>query len=352
MHAAPGEPMRYHCYLEGEPTLDSYRLSHRPWDNYSPVFLCPFLVLTSESGKMYNLMRGIQGQRKGEAQNYGTYLLDGKLDQQCRLHFPFSELPVAEPYRVTESADAVIYAADHFRLEFGVSNYRWVEGAGRADIRATRLGQVATFWIPVQQGYDHPQMLRSHLGKATGTIDGEAVEGLFMLDYIYSRPDAMWTEMGMLTKLHHLWMNWLVEYEDGSYEGGYAWRSRPGTGFAAAHHVKDGVSTARTDAELTTQSTARGTISHVSLRLGSEVSVELEQYGSTDWPLHTCGIVKATSRGKRIRKSWNYTEYFPLNWWSVANYMRAHRDLYGKYPSFQRMMENGKVIDDVLVFEK
>jgi hypothetical protein len=29
--------------------------------------------------------------------------------------------------------------------------------------------------------------------------DGEPVEGLFMLDYIYSRPDAMWTEMGVST---------------------------------------------------------------------------------------------------------------------------------------------------------
>jgi pimeloyl-ACP methyl ester carboxylesterase len=28
--------------------------------------------------------------------------------------------------------------------------------------------------------------------------------------------------MGMLTKLHNVWMNWLVEYEDGSYEGGLA----------------------------------------------------------------------------------------------------------------------------------
>jgi hypothetical protein len=63
-------------------------------------------------------------------------------------------------------------------------------------------------------------MLRSHLGKATGTLDGEPVEGLFMLDYIYSRPDAMWTEIGMLTKLHKVWLNWLVEYDDGGYEGG------------------------------------------------------------------------------------------------------------------------------------
>ena len=100
-----------------------------------------------------------------------------------------------------------------------------------ADLDVRRLGQVCTFWVPEQPGYDHPQMLRSHLGVATGTIDGDPVQGLFMLDYIYSMPGAMWTEMGMLTKLHNLWLNWLVEYEDGGYEGGYAWRGRPGTGF-------------------------------------------------------------------------------------------------------------------------
>lgn len=344
--------MRYHCYLEGEPTLDSYRLSHQPYTNYSPVFICPFLVLTSASGKMYNAMRGIQGQTKGETVNYGIYLLDGKLDQQCKMHYPFSELPVSEPYWVSETAQAVRYASKHFQLEFGPDRYRWIDAGGRLDITAKRLGQVCTFWIPEQKGYDHPQMLRSHLGKATGTIDGEAVEGLFMLDYIYSRPDAMWSEMGMLTHLHNLWLNWLVEYDDGSYEGGYAWRGRPGSGFAAAHHVVDGVSTARTDAKCETTATERGTISHVSLKLGDDIAVELKQYGSCDWPLHTCGTVASTTRGKKIARSWNYTEYFPLNWWAVADYITAHKNLYGKHPSFQRIMATARIEDEMLAFPK
>jgi hypothetical protein len=92
-------------------------------------------------------------------------------------------------------------------FDFGTDRYRWTDSGGRLELKARRLGQVCTFWIPEQEGYQHPQMLRSHLGKATGTLDGEPVEGLFMLDYIYSRPDAMWTEMGMLTKLHNLWLN-------------------------------------------------------------------------------------------------------------------------------------------------
>jgi hypothetical protein len=187
-------------------------------------------------------------------------------------------------------------------------------------------------------------MLRSHLGKATGTLDGEPVEGLFMLDYIYSRPGAMWTEIGMLTKLHNLWLNWLVEYEDGGYEGGYAWRGRPGTGFAAAHHFVDEVSTARTDARIQTHHTERGTVARVTLGLG-DLIVELEQAGSLDWPLHTCGTVSAISNGRKVKRSWNYTEYFPVNWSAVAGYQAAYHALYGKHPSFQKLMSGARVDD-------
>jgi len=337
--------MRYHVYLEAEPGLDAYRLSHDPRNGYSPVFICPFVVLSDAEGNLYNAMRGIQGQNKGAAHNYNAYKLNGVLDEQCPMLFPWSEAPVSEPYWVAEDRDAVSYVGSAFRFDFGVDRYRWEDAGGRVQLDARRLGQVCTFWIPEQEGYEYPQMLRSHLGKATGTIDGTPVEGLFMLDYIYSRPDALWTEMGMLTKLHNLWLNWLVEYEDGSLEGGYAWRGRPGTAFAAAHHFVDGVSTARSDAVLTTTRTGRGTVSGVNLRLG-DLAVDLSQHGSCDWPLHTCGTVSSITREKAIAKSWNYTEAFPLNWWAVADYQAAHQALFGTYPSFQRLMQGASVDDD------
>jgi hypothetical protein len=172
-----------------------------------------------------------------------------------------------------------------------------------------------------------------------------------MLDFIYSLPGAMWSEIGMLTKLHNLWLNWLVEYEDGGYEGGYAWRGRPGTDFAAAHHYADGNSTARTDAQIETHHTARGTVDSVTLRLG-ELTVELQQGGSLDWPLHTCGTVSAISTGRAVKRSWNYTEYFPVNWSAVADFQAAHQALYGKPPSFRKLMEGARVDGDQrLVFD-
>jgi len=344
--------VRYYCYLEDEPTLECYRLGHAPRPDLCPVFICPFVVATDASGAMWNLMRGVQGQSTGTVLNMGIYRLNGGLDDQCPMHFSWADAPVSEPYRVVEDRDAVSYVGRSFRLDWGVDFYRWEDAGGKVALEARRLGQVCTFWIPVQEGFERPQMLRSHMGKVTGTIDGEPVEGLFMLDHIYSHPDATWSEMGMLTKLHNLWLNWLVEYEDGSLEGGYAWRGRPGTGFAAAHHFVDGRSTARSDAVLTTEDTPRGSIQHVHLALGDEVQVQLDQTGSTDWPLHTCGTVAATSRGKAIRRSWNYTEHFPLNWSAVADYQAAHLALYGRHPSFRRLMQGARVVDEMLVYDR
>lgn len=334
--------MRYLVYLEPEPTLDCYRLSHAPRADLAPVFICPFVVVTGESGAMYNSMRGLQANTKGSVMNMGTYRLDGVLDGQCPMLFAWSDAPVSEPYRVVEDRDAVSYLSEHFRLDFGGRCYHWEDAGGRLTLDVERLGQVCTFWVPEQSGYEHPQMLRSHLGFATGQIDGDPVRGLFMLDYIYSRPGAMWTEMGMLTKLHNLWINWLVEYEDGGLEGGYAWRGRPGTGFAAAHHFADGVSTARSDARIETFHTARGTVERVRLELG-DLNLELEQSGSLDWPLHTCGTVSSISTGRAVAASWNYTEYFPVNWSAVADYQAAHQALFGKPPSFRKLMEGARI---------
>jgi hypothetical protein len=348
--ARPGAPMRYYVYLEGEPTLDGYRLSHAPQPGLCPVFLCPYAVVSDASGRLYNVMRGVQGQDKGSVVNMGAYRLNGELDAQCPMLFSWEDSPVSEPYSVTEDGDSVSYVGETFKLQFGVDRYLWEDAGGRIRLQARRLGQVCTFSVPAQAGYECPQLMRNHLAKVDGTIDGEPVEGLFMLDYIYSRPDAMWSEIGMLSKLHNLWMNWLVEYEDGSLEGGYAWRGRPGTGFAAAHHYVDGASTARSDPVIETRTTQRGTVSEMSVRLGG-VALELEQLGSTDWPLHTCGIVSSISHEKPIARSWNFTEYFPLNWQSVADYQVAHHALYGRHPSFRRLMEGARIDGQRLVFD-
>jgi hypothetical protein len=57
------------------------------------------------------------------------------------------------------------------------------------------------------------------------------------------------------------------------------------------------------------------------------------------------GSVSSSSgaAGRSIAKSWNYTEFFPLNWVAVADYQAAHHGLYGRYPSFGRLMKNARI---------
>lgn len=341
--------VRYHTYTEGEPTLDAYRLHHEPRSGYGMVFICPFAVVTGESGDMYQLMRGYQGVTKGTVLNYGIYRLDGRFDKQCPHLYPYSMVPVNEPYRVVESGDAVSYVSDHSRIDFGVDRYSWFDASGKVELHGERLGPVGTWWVPVQDGFEVPQLLRSHMAKVSGTIGDDPVEGMVMIDLIYSHPEVMWNEMGMLTKIHNVWLNWLVEYTDGTYEGGYAWRGRPGTDFAAAFHVVDGVGTGRTDAHIDLTMTERGSPTRVDLRLGDDVHVVMTQRGSTDWPLHTCGEITSTSSGKEIARSWNYTEYFPLNWGDLYDYMVASERLFGKPPSFRRLVEGARIDENQML---
>jgi hypothetical protein len=45
-------------------------------------------------------------------------------------------------------------------------------------------------------------------------------------------------------------------------------------------------------------------------------------------------------------------EFFPINWGAVADYQAAYRGLYGRYPSFARLMKNARIKDQILVFDE
>jgi hypothetical protein len=341
--------LRYQSYLE-DPTLEGMRMSHTPMPDLGMVFICPFVVCTGESGRMYQLMRGVNGRHKGITLNFGIYEVTDELDVQGPFLFKSHEAPAVEPLKIVEDGHSVSYEGDSFRLKFSPTGHEWMDAKGKVQLDIEHVGRVSTWWVPAQEAMEHPQMLRSHMGRVRGTIDGDPVSGLFMVDFIYSRPHLLWNEMGMMTKLHNVWLNWLVEYEDGGYEGGYAWRGRPGTEFAAAYHVIDGVATARCDAVIDFDTTSRGTPTKVRLSMGSDTRVELTQRGSQDWPMHTCGEVSAINRDRKIKKSWNYTEFYPLNWPEVIEYFKAYEGLYGRVPSWRRTFENARIVDQRVVW--
>lgn len=95
--------------------------------------------------------------------NFGAYHGNGELDLPGELVFPFRDHPATEPYWVEQDDGAVVHAGASFRL-----------------------GQACTFWVPRQDGFEHPVLSRSDFAKASGVVDGDPVGGILILDAIYS----------------------------------------------------------------------------------------------------------------------------------------------------------------------
>lgn len=341
--------MRYATFMEGQPRLDMFNLGRSP-EGFGSVMVCPWVVVTGESGAFYNVMRSVGMEDKNEALNFGSYRGADKFDQNAPLAISFKDQPVVEPFAQETGDDYVAYVGKTFRYECREDKVLWDEAGGRVKLEITPFGQVCSFKIPEQSGIPHPFFYRSFFGQVTGVIDGDPVTGLYQMDHIYSRPELNFRESGWADLVHNYWMNWLVEYEDGSVEGGHAWQGMPGTNFTAAHHVVDGVSTARPDAKMTFHRTERGSIDSLTLELGSDLRVDFEQKGTFDWPIHTYGVAASTSRGKKIARSWCYMENMPTNWVKVENLQLAHAELYGRYPSLQPILEGARIEDGAIVF--
>ena len=333
---------RYYSYLEDWPSKDGYRFSHMT-KNLGVSLICPWVILTGDSGKTYQFMRGYGVNHPTEVLTFGGYVGNGELDRQGDLLYTFKELPAVERFQVSETDTAITYASQHHRLTLGQSGYAWVDADGRIDLKVDPLGQPMTYWIPQQEGMPHPTLSRSHLGWVTGTIDNDPVTGLWTHDHMYSTPGLTFMESEFIRRVHNFWMNWLVEYEDGTIEGGTAWTGRPGTGFTAAHHYVDGQSHARSDAHITVEWTERGSVDTLNLTLGEDLAVEFDQHGSFDWPIHSYGTAKTISRDKPIKRSWNYSEHFPLNFGLIEDLQRDFAAAHGRYPSLQGLMEGARV---------
>jgi hypothetical protein len=345
------QSMQYTTYLDPV-TLESLRLDHSPRDDMGVVHICFYALLTGESGSRYNIMRSLPHPEKRSTMNFGTYRGTDELDATGMLIIPFREHPAVESFWSTYGEDSIVYEGETFRYELDCQGYRWQDAHGRIDVRAERLGQSFNLYVPKQDLFEYPIILRDHLAKMTGTIDGEPVEGVFHDSHIYSRPDKTFHEINFTSKLENYWMDWLVEYDDGSLEGGFAMRGQPITDYTIAHHYVDGKSQARSDATIEVTRNERGTMQHVRLTQGKNFDLHLEQHGSFDWPLHTYGTVASiANRDKKIVKSWNYTENWPQNWGQVENYQLAHAELFGRYPSLRAILEKSRVVDEKLIFD-
>jgi hypothetical protein len=341
--------MQHYSFLD-DVTLDSLRIDHSPRDGLTLVHMCFYALLRGESGATYNIMRALPHPEKTSSMNFGAYRGTDELEGTGSLLFPFREHPAVEPFWSAYSPDSVIYGGRSFRYELSHAGYQWQDANGKIEVQAARLGQGYSFYVPRQDGFPSPIVLQDFMAKMTGTLDGDPVEGIFHDSHIYGFSDLTFEQLNFTSRLENYWMDWLVEYDDGTLEGGFAMRGQPGADYTIAHHVVNDASIARSDARFEVSRSAQGTMSQVRLTLGDDLTVICDQHGSFDWPLHTYGTVSSITRPKKVVKSWNYTENWPRNWGHVQRYQIAYADLYGRYPSLKRILESSRVVDEKLVF--
>jgi len=304
--------VNYKVFIE-QPTLDFYRQGYCPREDYTRAGLWICVLVTGASGKRYTGERGFGELAQGMAQTYKFVKLNKrKLDDFSPELYPELPFQQMEPYDCSESADAVHFVGENVQLDAGIGGYDWHDAKGRWDIHVELIGQACTFWVPEQESIPVPHQHRSQMGKATGKINGDPVEGWGYIDASYSHPGVLYFNLPVIRKLEKQWSMWLVEYTDGEINAGFAWKGRGDIGFSAGHLIRNGVSTAVPNARTFTTYSKRGTVWKSRIELGGEV-VELEQDTCAIWPVHTYGRVVSTSRGKKIAKSWNYTEWMPDN---------------------------------------
>ncbi|UIX31981.1 hypothetical protein [Streptomyces sp. GQFP] len=340
--------LRYATYLE-KPHHEQFSLGADP-RGLSSVLLSCWFVVTDAQGTTYNMMRGIQAEDMRSSLNFGSYRGTDEFDRNAPAVVPFREHPVVERFLTRSGPESITYEGKGFRLELGDRTADWTEAGGRIRITTELLGDVSSLYVPEQDLSPHPFVFRSYFAKATGTIDGEPVEGLWQMDTIFSRPGLNLREAGWVDHVYQYWLNWLVEYEDGTLEGGHVFRGMPGTDFTPAHHFVDGRSTVRHDATMTFHRTDRGSIDAITLSLGDDLTVEFAQRGSFDWPAHTYGEVASTTRGKTVARSWNYMETFAVNWGDIEALGLAHQKVHGRFPSLQKLLEGAVVRDEHIVW--
>jgi hypothetical protein len=304
--------LRYEIWAE-RPTLEFYRRGYCPREDYTLAGMWPGGIFTGASGKRYHGMRGFDEMAPDNAHTYIFVELNERnlYDNSPQL---YPELPIdqMEIFTYSETADAVHYVGENVRMEVRVGSFDWHDAKGRFEIHVQQLGQACTFWVPKQEGIPHPIQHRSEIGKATGTINGDPVEGFTFLDSSYSHPGVLYFNLPLIRKIEKQWSMWLVEYRDGEMDAGFVWKGRGDTGFRAAHLILNGSSQAFADSRTSTDYDQRGTVWKSRVELGGQV-VDLEQDTVSDWPAHTFGRVVSTSRGKEIAKSWNYIEWMPDN---------------------------------------
>ena len=308
-------------------SLDSYKPDWTPRPN--ELEMCgfwPCVALVGESGKSYCFMLSLGDSNRPVFQLSDASVITepGFNSKSSPLLIDGKDLRKWSRYEYEENDKEVIYRlknGGYVRID--PNGYDWVDCDGKINLNVQQKGEGVFFRIPKQDRIEYPIYHQSQTGLVTGTIDGDPVFGLSLLDYVWSKPNTTWVATEAFCDIEEHWTMWLAEFEDGTFDGGYAWKGKDGFHFNAGHLIQDGVSSACQQAKTQATWGSVGLPEKLHIDYGGQYDVDLEFTHQADWPFHPVGHVNKTSSGKAIKRSIAITEWVPRN----------VRDLLtGKYP--------------------
>lgn len=338
--------IRYEIWTAPVP-IDNYRPDFTPRPELGMCGLWPCQALVGESGNRYWFMLTIasEGTKTVSVSDASVIPDAGLTARSSPLLIDGEHLRTRHHYEFTEAGDRLEFrfpSGGHLVMD--PKQYHWVDFGGKIDLTVTQKGDGVFFWIPRQDRIDCPIYHQSQTGLVEGYVDGDPVFGLSLLDYVWARPNQSWVLTEAFLEIEKHWTMWLVEYEDGTFDGGYAWSAKPPLIFDAGHLIQNEVSTGCQTAVTTPTFGDAGLPEHLHIDYGGQYAVELGFTHLADFPFHPVGHVESTSAGKPIKRSIAVTEWVPDNIEDL---------LYGRVPgcsgyadlnSFDAVIENHRVV--------
>lgn len=295
------------------PTPEHYRHDWTPSPDVVLGGIWGPAVVSAPDGQWYFGLRGwsdfVYGMTHTVSPVCGFQALQPGLDATPSHLYPeYSGLDWMEPYVADEADGASTLTYDSGHVERRAGGTHWVDASGRWELHGTSISDVFVVHVPVQEGVDQEVYYRHELLKATGTVDGKAVEGYLHQDFAYGPPGTTYTDLAIARDLYGMWVSWIHEDADGAPGGGCFWQGRDGIAFGPGYLLAGGVTTAYDDVVATTELNDAGQPCGLDVTIGGEsFRFDLTMSGS---PIHYFGRVASGTAGVDAdRPSWVWIEH-------------------------------------------
>jgi hypothetical protein len=294
------------------PTADHYRHGWVPAPGVELGGIWGPAVVTAEDGQWYFGLRGwsdfVYGMTHTVSPVCGFRALDVGLGGDPRHLYPeYAGIDWMEPYLAVEADGRSTLTYDSGRVEREAGATHWVDAGGRWELHGRTISDIFVVHVPEQEGVDQEVHYRHELLKATGTVEGKAVEGYLHQDFAYGPPGTTYVDLPIARDLYGMWVSWIHEDADGRPGGGCFWQGRDGITFGPGYLLDSGETVAHHDVAATESLDEHGRPTRLEVAIGGQdLTFDLDRSGS---PLHFFGQLVATSTGRDIARSWCWVEY-------------------------------------------